>query len=219
MPENEANEILQCYGFPLLKSQIVRDTAEIEAAVSETGLPVAMKIISPDILHKSDAGGVRIKIKSVEQAQITFKEIIANARQYNPAARVEGVLIEEMARDGIEVILGASRDPVFGPLCMFGLGGIFVEALKDVTFRLAPMWELSAENMIRSIKAYKVLKGLRGKPPSDIEALKDCILRLSQLVSDHPEIKELDINPLIVYPEGQGCRVADSRIILVRHLD
>jgi acetyl coenzyme A synthetase (ADP forming)-like protein len=219
MPENEANEILQCYGFPLLKSRIVRDAAEIKAAVSETGLPVAMKIISADIVHKSDAGGVRIKIKSVEQAKNTYIEIIENARQYNPAARVDGVLIEEMARDGIEVILGATRDPVFGPLCMFGLGGIFVEALKDVTFRLAPMWELSAENMIRSIKAYKVLKGLRGKPPSDIEAIKDCILRLSQLVSDHPEIKELDINPLIVYPEGQGCRVADSRIILVRHLD
>jgi len=216
MPENEANEILQCYGFPLLKSRIVRDAAEIEAAVSETGLPVAMKIISADIVHKSDVGGVRIKIKSVEQAKSTFKEIIENARQYNPAARVDGVLIEEMARDGIEVILGAARDPIFGPLCMFGLGGIFVEALKDVTFRLAPMWELSAENMIRSIKAYKVLKGLRGKPPSDIEAIKDCILRLSQLVSDHPEISELDINPLIIYPEGRGCRVADSRIILVR---
>ena len=155
----------------------------------------------------------------MEQAKSTYKEIIENARQYNPAARVDGVLIEEMAREGIEVILGATRDPVFGPLCMFGLGGIFVEALKDVTFRLAPMWELSAENMIRSIKAYKVLKGLRGKPPSDIEAIKDCISRLSQLVSDHPEISELDINPLIVYPDGHGCRVADSRIILARHLD
>ncbi|MDX2507935.1 MAG: acetate--CoA ligase family protein, partial [Desulfobacterales bacterium] len=214
MPENEANEILQCYGFPLLKSKIVRDAAEIEAAVLETGLPVAMKIISADIIHKSDAGGVRININSIEQAKNGYKEIIENAKQYNPAARIDGVLIEEMAQEGVEVILGATRDPLFGPLCMFGLGGIFVETLKDVTFRLAPMWELSAENMIRSIKAYKVLKGLRGNPPSDIEAVKDCILRLSQLVSDHPEISELDINPLIVYPDGKGCRVADSRIIL-----
>ncbi len=214
MPENEANEILQCYGFPLLKSKIVRDAAEIEAAVLETGLPVAMKIISADIIHKSDAGGVRININSIEQAKNGYKEIIENAKQYNPAARIDGVLIEEMAQEGVEVILGATRDPLFGPLCMFGLGGIFVETLKDVTFRLAPMWELSAENMIRSIKAYKVLKGLRGNPPSDVEAVKDCILRLSQLVSDHPEISELDINPLIVYPDGKGCRVADSRIIL-----
>ncbi len=214
MPENEANEILQCYGFPLLKSKTVRDAAEIEAAVLETGLPVAMKIISADIIHKSDAGGVRININSIEQAKNGYKEIIENAKQYNPAARIDGVLIEEMAQEGVEVILGATRDPLFGPLCMFGLGGIFVETLKDVTFRLAPMWELSAENMIRSIKAYKVLKGLRGNPPSDIEAVKDCILRLSQLVSDHPEISELDINPLIVYPDGKGCRVADSRIIL-----
>ncbi len=122
--------------------------------------------------------------------------------------------MEQMARGGVEVILGATRDPKFGPMCMFGLGGIFVEALKDVTFRLAPMWELSAENMILSIKAYKVLRGVRGNPPADIEAVKECILRLSQMVSDHPEIKELDINPLIVYPEGQGCVVADSRILL-----
>lgn len=214
MPENEANEILQCYGFPLLKSKIVRNAADIETAVLETGLPVAMKIISADIIHKSDAGGVRININSIEQAKNGYKEIIENAKQYNPAARIDGVLIEEMAQEGVEVIIGATRDPLFGPLCMFGLGGIFVETLKDVTFRLAPMWELSAENMIRSIKAYKVLKGLRGNPPSDIEAVKDCILRLSQLVSDHPEISELDINPLIVYPDGRGCRVADSRIIL-----
>ena len=114
------------------------------------------------------------------------------------------------------MILGATRSPGFGPMCMFGLGGVFVEALKDVTFRLAPMWESSAGNMIRAIKAYHILQGVRGNPPADIEAIKLCILRLSQMVSDHPEIKELDINPLIVYPEGEGCVVADSRILLSR---
>ncbi len=119
-----------------------------------------------------------------------------------------------MARGGVEVILGATRDPKFGPICMFGLGGTFVEAIKDVTFRLAPMWEISAERMIEPIKAYRVLKGMRGTPPSDIDAIKDCILRLSQMVANHPEISELDINPLIVYPEGEGCVVADSRILL-----
>ena len=123
---------------------------------------------------------------------------------------------EEMAKGGVEVILGAARDPAFGPMCMFGLGGIFVEALKDATFRLAPMSELSAENMIHSIKVYKVLKGIRGNPPTDIEAVKLSILRLSQMVADHPEISELDINPLIVYPEGTGCMMADGRILLKR---
>jgi len=214
MPEKEAAEILEVYGFPLLESRIVRDSSGIDAVIDEIGFPVAMKIASPDIVHKSDVGGVRLKINSLAQARKAFEEIIENAKKFEPAARLEGVLVEQMAGDGVEVILGATRDPKFGPMCMFGLGGIFVEALKDVTFRLAPMSELSAENMIRSIKAYKVLRGIRGNPPADIDGVKDCILRLSQMVSDHPEIKELDINPLIVYPEGQGCVVADSRILL-----
>lgn len=214
MPEKEAGEVLRCYRFPLLESRVVRDSSELGSAIDEIGLPVAMKIASPDIVHKSDVGGVRLKIKSLEHARKSYEEIIESVKQSEPAARVEGVLVEQMARGGVEVILGAARDPRFGPMCMFGLGGIFVEALKDVTFRLAPMWELSAENMIRSIKAYKVLRGVRGNPPADIEAIKHCILRLSQMVSDHPEIKELDINPLIVYPEGHGCVVADSRILL-----
>ena len=164
----------------------------------------------------TDAGGVLLKIKSLEQAQAAFDQITANIKKHDPKARIDGILIEEMARGGIEVILGATRSPGFGPMCMFGLGGVFVEALKDVTFRLAPMWEASAANMIRAIKAYHILQGVRGNPPADIEAIKLCILRLSQLVSDHPEIKELDINPLIVYPEGEGCVVADSRILLSR---
>ncbi len=214
MPEKEAAEILRCYGFPLLESRVVRDPSKLGTVIDEIGFPVAMKIASPDIVHKSDVGGVHLKIKSLEEARKAFEEIIKNVKTSKPTAHVEGILVEQMARGGVEVILGATRDPKFGPMCMFGLGGIFVEALKDVTFRLAPMWELSAENMIRSIKAYKVLRGVRGNPPADIEAIKECILRLSQMVSDHPEIKELDINPLIVYPEGQGCMVADSRILL-----
>ena len=216
MPENEAAEILKCYGFPLLKSRLVKKEEEISNAIADLGLPAAMKIISPDILHKSDAGGVRTDISSRDQAHLVFSQIIQNSKKFNPQAHIEGVLIEEMAQDGVEVILGATRDPMFGPICMFGLGGIFVEALKDVTFRLAPMWELSAEIMIQSIKANKVLNGFRGKPPSDVEAIKDCILRVSQLISDHAEIQELDINPLIVYPQGRGCRVADCRIILTQ---
>jgi acetyltransferase len=216
MPEREANEILQCYGFPVLKNTLVQDLSKVDEAFEDIGPPVAMKICSPDIVHKFDAGGVMLKIKTQEAARNSFQKIMDNAKKFNPSADIQGVLMERMARGGVEVILGASRDPTFGPVCMFGLGGTFVEALKDVTFRLAPMWEISAEIMIRSIKAYSVLKGVRGAPPSDIDAIKDCILRLSQMVSDHPEISELDINPLIVYPEGEGCVVADSRILLTR---
>ena len=194
----------------------MKDPSEIEAAAEEIGFPVAMKIASPDIIHKFDAGGVELKIKTVERARKAFDTILANAKKFNPTAEIHGVLMEKMARGGVEVILGATRDPRFGPICMFGLGGTFVETLKDVTFRLAPMWEISAEIMIESIRAYKVLRGVRGTPPSDVDAIKDCILRLSQMVSDHREIAELDINPMIVYPEGEGCVVADSRILLTR---
>ena len=216
MSEREANEILQCYGFPVIKNQLIQDLKKVDEAFEEFGPPVAMKICSQDIVHKFDAGGVILKIKTLDDARRAFEKIIDNAKKFNPSAVIEGVLMERMARGGVEVILGASRDQTFGPVCMFGLGGTFVEAMKDVTFRLAPMWEISAEIMIRSIKAYNVLKGVRGIPPSDIPAIKDCILRLSQMVSDHPEIAELDINPLIVYPEGEGCVVADSRILLLR---
>jgi acetyltransferase len=216
MPEGEANEILKCYGFPLLRSRLIHDLSQIETAAEDIGFPLAMKITSPDIIHKFDAGGVRLKIKTLDEARCAYQEILENARRFNPLAHIQGVLVEEMARGGLEVILGATRDPQFGPICMFGLGGTFVEALQDVTFRLAPMWEVSAEVMIRSIKTYEILRGIRGKPPADFEAIKNCILRLSQMVSDHPEIAELDINPLIVYPEGEGCVVADSRILLAR---
>jgi acetyl coenzyme A synthetase (ADP forming)-like protein len=214
MSEKEANEILQCYGFPVLKSILLKESSEVDRAADELVFPVAMKISSPDIVHKFDAGGVRLKIKTKEEAKKAFEEIVANIKKFNPSAKIDGVIIERMAKGGVEVILGAVRDPKFGPICMFGLGGTFVEAMKDVTFRLAPMWEISAEIMIQTIKAYSILKGVRGSPPCDIDAIKDCVLRLSQMVTDHPEIAELDINPLIVYPQGEGCVVADSRILL-----
>ncbi|NQU07160.1 MAG: acetate--CoA ligase family protein, partial [Candidatus Abyssubacteria bacterium] len=172
LSEKEANKILQCYGFPVLKSLLIKDKSEIGAAITDIGFPVAMKISSPDIVHKFDAGGVRLKIKTMEDAQRVYEEIVANAKAYNPSADIDGVLVERMAPGGVEVILGATRDPKFGPICMFGLGGTFVEAIKDVTFRLAPMWEITAERMIQSIKAYKILKGIRGIPPSDIDAIK-----------------------------------------------
>jgi acetyl coenzyme A synthetase (ADP forming)-like protein len=217
MSEKEASEILQCYGFPVLKSILLKDPSEVDKAADELVFPVAMKISSPDIVHKFDVGGVRLKIKTKEEAKKAFEEIVTNIKKFNPSAKIDGVIIERMAKGGVEVILGAVRDPKFGPICMFGLGGTLVEAMKDVTFRLAPMWEISAEIMIRTIKAYSILQGVRGAPPCDIDSIKDCLLRLSQMVSEHSEIAELDINPMIVYPEGEGCVVADSRILLKKN--
>ena len=214
MSEREASELLACYGFPVLRSVLLKDSSQVDEAAEEIVFPVAMKICSPDIVHKFDAGGVRLKIKTKEEAREAFEEIMENVKRFKPSAKIDGVIIERMAKGGVEVILGAVRDAKFGPLCMFGLGGTLVEAMKDVTFRLAPMWEISAEIMIRTIKGYSILKGVRGAPRCDIASIKDCLLRLSQLVSDHPEIAELDINPMIVYPEGEGCVVADSRILL-----
>ncbi len=210
----EANAILEAYGLPVLKNQLVTDASEIAAAVEKVGFPLVMKIASPDIVHKFDAGGVKLNINSLEEAQAAYAEIIANAKKFKADARITGIYMEAMAKKGVEVILGAVRDPQFGPLCMFGLGGTFVEVMKDVSFRLAPMWEVSAEVMIRSIKAYKMLTGFRGTPPADVDAIKDCLLRVSQMLCDNPEIAELDINPLIACAEGEGCCVADSRILL-----
>jgi len=214
LPEIEANRILDCYGFPVLKSFLITDISQVDEATHEIGFPVAMKIHSPDIVHKFDAGGVKLKIKTIEQARDAYEKIINNAKAFMPDAQIKGVIMEKMAKKGVEVIIGAVRDPEFGPMCMFGLGGTFVEAMKDITFRLSPMWEVSAEIMITTIKAYTILKGVRGAPPSDVDAIKDCILRLSQLMYEQPEVAELDINPLIVYPEGEGCVVADSRMLL-----
>jgi acetyltransferase len=214
LPEREAAELLDSYGLPLLASRLVTGPDGIAAAAEDMRFPVAMKIVSRDIVHKVDAGGVRLNIADAAQAREAFDRIVANGRRFNPDARIDGVLMQEMAGKGVEVIIGCARDPKFGPIVMFGLGGTLVEAIKDVTFRLAPMRIASAENMIRSIKTFNVLQGIRGNPPSDLEAIKACILRVSTLVASHPQISELDINPLIVYPEGKGAVVADCRIML-----
>ena len=214
LPEREAADLLACYDLPLLKSRMVASAGEIEAAIDGIRFPVAMKIVSRDIIHKVDAGGVRLNIDNVDQARQAFAEIVANGRRFKSDAVIDGVLMQEMAGKGVEVIIGCARDDKFGPIVMFGLGGTLVEALKDVTFRLAPMHMASAENMINSIRTFNILKGVRGNPPSDLTAIRECILRVSALVAQHPEINELDINPLIVYPDGQGAVVADCRIML-----
>ena len=163
-----------------------------------------MKVMSADVVHKYDAGGVILNVHGGDEARAAYKKILTNVEKAVPGAKIEGILVEEMARKGVEVILGASRDARFGPLMMFGLGGTLVEVLKDVSFRLAPMWQISAERMVRQIRSFKVLDGFRGNPPSDIDAIVDTLLRLSAMVCNHPEISECDINPLIVHAKRRG---------------
>ncbi len=212
----DSQKILECYHLPLLQNEVVKSAEEAAKVVEKMGKPVAMKIVSPDVVHKWDVGGVVLKVSGGDQASKAYSQILENVKANVPNAKIVGVLVEEMARKGVEVILGANRDPRFGPLIMFGLGGTFVEVLKDVSFRLAPMWKSSAQRMIRQIKSFKILTGVRGNPPCDIVSIENTILRLSAMVCDLPEISELDINPLIVHAEGEGCSVADSRIMLRR---
>jgi 4-hydroxybutyryl-CoA synthetase (ADP-forming) len=217
--EEEGYEVLTSYGFSTPK-KILGTTEEecAKAAKDEIGYPVVMKIVSPDIIHKSDAGGVKVGLKNDNEIKAAFKEIMNNAKSYKSDARIKGILVQEMITSAKEIILGAKHDPLFGPLVMVGLGGIYVEVLKDVVFRLAPIDEQEAEKMIESIKAIKLLKGIRGEAPSDLAAAADSLQRLSQLITDFPEIEEFDINPLLVLERGKGVRVVDVRIGLKKQI-
>jgi acetyltransferase len=212
--EKDGNALLECYGFNVLPTRLAQSAEEAAAVAAEIGFPVVMKIVSPQILHKSDAGGVKVGIDGEDAAQRAYEEIVANAGAFDPEAHIDGVLVIQMAPAGQEVILGMNRYPGFGPLLMFGFGGIFVEVFKDVTFRLAPVDRNEARRMIKAIRAVKLLKGFRGAPAADLEALQQALVRLSDLAMNHPEIKELDINPLLAHPEGQGATVADCRMLL-----
>ena len=212
--EEEGYEVLEAYGFPTPKSILCTREQECMDAANEIGYPLVMKIVSPDIIHKSDAGGVKVGIKTDDELRNSFRTITENALKYKSDAKINGVLVQEMIKSAKETILGASQDPTFGPVIMFGLGGIYVEVLKDVVFRIVPIDEQEAIRMVESIKAIKLLKGVRGEKSSDLRAIADSLQRLSQLVVDFPEIKEFDINPLLVLEEGKGARVVDARIIL-----
>jgi acetate---CoA ligase (ADP-forming) len=212
--ELDGNEILKCYGFNILPMALAGTADEAVQIARDLGYPVVMKIVSPQILHKSDAGGVRVRLENDEAVETAFKQIMENAKKYDPHAHLEGVLIQQLAPAGKEVILGVTWDPVFGHAVMFGLGGIFVEVYKDVAFRLSPMGRNVARRMIKSIKGYPILKGLRGEAPSDIEEIEKNIVSLKALVDDHPVIRELDINPLFVHEAGKKTTVADIIIRL-----
>ncbi len=210
--EEEGLEILSAYGFPLPKSILAKTEDEAVEAANKIGYPTVMKIASPQIVHKSDAGGVKVNLSSDKEVRDAFKVIVDNAKKYDSKAEIKGVLIVEMVKGGKEMIIGSKLEPGFGPVVMLGMGGIYVEILKDVTFRLAPFTDQEANDMISSIKTKKLLEGVRGEKPSDVEKLSECIQRLSQLVTDFREIKELDMNPVLVMEKGEGCKILDVRI-------
>lgn len=210
--EDEGYEVLKAYGFPVPKSILVNNENDAISASNNIGYPVVMKISSKDVIHKSDAGGVKVGLKNDDEVRNAFNLILHSVKTHFPDAVINGILVQEMITNSRETILGAKQDKLFGAILMFGLGGIYVEILKDVNFRLAPISESEAKVMVESIKTIGLLKGARGEKPSDLSSIVDCLLRLSQLVIDFPEIEEFDINPLLVLEEGKGSRVADVRI-------
>jgi acyl-CoA synthetase (NDP forming) len=212
LSEVESKEILEEAGIPTARARLATTAQEAVAAAKETGFPAVLKVVSPEIAHKSDVGGVKLNLEMPEQVAAAFKEITAAAKKAQPSARIEGVSVQKMARPGIEVIIGMSQDPQFGPVLMFGLGGVLVEVLKDVSFRLVPLEPRDAQQMVREIKGFPLLEGYRGQEPADVEALERLLLRLSEFVEKHPEISELDLNPVFAYKDG--ALAVDARIVL-----
>ncbi|MFN7036659.1 MAG: acetate--CoA ligase family protein [Bellilinea sp.] len=215
LTEIEAKEVFECYGLPVTPTRLARNEDEAVSLAREIGYPVVMKIVSPDILHKSDAGGVRVNIKDDAGVREAFKTIMKNAKEYKATANIHGIAVQEMAPWGTEVILGSVNDPTFGPTMMFGLGGIFVEVLKDVTFRVAPVTSSQALRMLDEIRGAPIIAGVRGEAPRDRQALADVICQYSTMILDlADEVSESDANPVLVYESGKGLKVVDARIIL-----
>jgi len=211
--EHAAKRILAEYGIPVTREELATTREQALAAARRIGYPVALKVQSPDVPHRTEARALRLDVASDGELAAAFDEVLANARAYNKSARIEGVLVQEMVKDGLEAILGVTNDPLFGPAVMFGLGGIFAEVLKDVSFRLAPVTPSVAREMIEEIKGYAVLAGARGRPRADVDALVDVIMRLAALAVDLKDsVSELDINPLFVFPARRGVKAADALI-------
>lgn len=214
LTEYESKKLLACYGIPIARESLAASPQEAVALAREIGYPVALKVVSAQITHKTEANVVKLNVGSEAELRESYAEILANARRYSPEARIDGVLVQKMVGGGTEVIVGISHDAQFGPTVMFGLGGIFVEVLKDVSLRVAPLTRRDAEEMIRETKGFKVLQGVRGRPKADIDAIIDVLLRVSQLAMDlEDSISELDINPLIIFEEGKGAKAVDALVI------
>jgi acetyltransferase len=216
MSETEARECFKAYGINVARSIPAATSDEAAAAAEELGCPVVMKIDSPAISHKSDVGGVKVGLKTPDEVAKAFLDMTSRVNRLKPNAWVRGVLVQEMVQGGRETIVGVTKDPQFGHLIMFGLGGIYVEVMKDVSFRVAPITREDADQMVKSINAFPLLRGVRGEPPADMAALSDAIISLASLVTDFPEVSEADINPLLVLPRGQGTMAVDARLSLSR---
>jgi len=217
--EHEAKDIMRAYGIPVPPYSTATTADEAVAKAKDIGFPVVLKILSKDILHKSDAGGVKINLKSVGDVRKAFNEIMENAKNYGREKGISvdlsrGVFVSDFADMGTEIIVGVTKDPQFGHALMAGLGGIFVEVLKDVSFRLIPFTESDAREMLKELKAYKILEGIRGEAPRDVDALVKIMLSVSKMVEENPEITELDCNPTFVYKAGEGALVVDARILI-----
>ena len=212
--EPESKELIAAFGITTARHIVTASVKEAIQAATSIGYPIVLKIVSPDISHKTDVGGVKVGIKDAEGVKAAYEEIMKNVNIKKPDARIEGILVEEMATPSTEVIIGGLRDPQFGPAVMFGLGGIFVEIYKDVSFRIAPLEEYDAIDMIHEIKGSKILKGFRNTESLDITSLAQTILKVSNIMVSLEEIKEIDLNPVLVYPKG--VKAVDARIILSR---
>jgi len=212
LTEIEAKELLKEAGINVVETKLATSKEQAVAISQKLGFPVALKIASTDIIHKSDAGGVKLGLKTVAQVSKAYDDIMKSIKKTIPNARIEGVSVQKMAKPGVEVIIGMSKDAQFGPVLMFGLGGIFVEILKDVSFRIVPLMKRDAKDMIREIKGFPLLQGYRGSEPVDLENLENILLKISEFVEKTPEVKELDLNPIFAYKDGAVA--VDARVIL-----
>jgi len=212
LTEVESKELVEKAGINVVRAKLATSMKEAVALSKEVGFPVVLKIASADVVHKSDAGGVKVDVKNATQVSNAYREIMTAIKQKYPKAAIDGVSVQPMAKPGVEVIIGMTKDAQFGPVLMFGLGGIFVEILKDVSFRIVPLARRDAAEMIRDIKGYPVLEGYRGQAPSDVSALEDMLLKVSAFVDKNPNIKELDLNPVFAYSDGAVA--VDARVVL-----
>lgn len=212
LTEIESKELIKQAGISIVDTRLAKSREEAISISKQLGFPVVLKIASPDITHKSDAGGVKLGLKTAKQVGKAYDDILTAIGQKYAGAKIQGVSVQKMARPGVEVIIGMSKDAQFGPVLMFGLGGILVEVLKDVSFRIVPLTKRDARTMIREIKGYPLLEGYRGQEPVDVANLEELILKVSNFVEQHPEVKELDLNP--VFADSNGAVAADARVVL-----
>lgn len=212
LTEVESKELLKRAGIPVIETKLAKSKKEAISISKEMGFPVVLKISSPDVVHKSDSGGVRLGLANATQVGNAYSEVMSSIKQKYPQAIIQGASVQLMAPPGVEVIVGMSKDPQFGPVLMFGLGGVLVEVLKDVSFRIVPVTGRDAEEMIREIRGYPILGGYRGQEPASISALEEIIVKVSQFIEQNPQIRELDLNPVFAYKDK--AIAVDARIIL-----